>query len=281
MGSQLAGYASSSNTLLNFRTGYIKFIANAWADPEGELDYLKKYLNVKEVKKDIYLTSNILDCPEFTSLLPAGSDSLPWTAKVCLLLDPKTGPTWSESATAGWLGAYDNFTIVLPPAPADKDQYEAALAAYFQMFPTFLGHDYGKSEVNGSAADFVDFGNVLLQAIAQSWSNQKFNGYIDGKESEYTFKELLIANGVDCLTRFYGYNNPWNFSFVFKEAECVEWKPGENNEAGKWDDEEQLYNTIILSLPNKPASKKDDDVVGAVALASYNASGAHYPFTCP
>lgn len=287
MGVSIAGYASTSNTLLNFRTAYLRFVANAWGYTGGVDGYLADKFNATN-QNDIYITENILNNIEFKQLLPGytkGSDlSLPWTAQVKVRYDLKNGPEWDPGVTAGWSGPNDNFEILLPPKPGQgQDQYDMALAAYFQQFPTLLGHKRNSvTEVDGSAANFVEFGNVIMQAIAQSWSEDRFNGVIGNNEDEYTFRELLLDNGIKTLSRFYGYNNPWNFDVKFLKAEEI------INPAPYWDGDRwaggELYNTIILNMPNKPEAdncSRMNDVVRPVALATYNANGAHYPFTCP
>ena len=133
-------------------------------------------------------------------------------------------------------------------------------------------------ELDSSAPNFVEFGNVFLQAIALSWSKKTEQIGTHGE----TFRELLIKDSIATLSRFYGYNNPWNFNFIFKAAESVspefKWNPTTKN----WG---PIHNTIILNLPNRPEIKGEcsymPEVIRPVALASYNASGAHYPFSCP
>lgn len=296
MGVSIAGYASTSDTLLNFRTAYLRLIANAWGFSDGVKTggdgvgkFLEQFFGGSTDRQGVLTTGNILDKEEFCKLLPgakySNNNSLPWSAHVKVRYDKKNGPQWEPGITAGWSGPNDKFEILLPPAPKDTNQFDVALAAYFQQFPTLLGHNKeSTTEIDGSAADFVEFGNVIMQAIAQSWSKEKINGTINRKEGKYTFRDLLIANGIETLSRFYGYNNPWNFDIKFKKAEDeMTLKPSWDSRKQEWKGG-ALYNVIILNMPNKPEAQKNarmGDVIRPVALATYNANGAHYPFTCP
>lgn len=272
MGTPVAGYANGSDSLLRFRTAYLRAIALGWQD--------KKFLEM------LCKSNNILDDKFFQELMPDGKP-LPWSVHIKIHFDPKHGPTWLPGVSAGWVGGNDLFEILLPPKPDNPKEYSIAAANYFNQFPTLLGyrnlipHNPTPPTLDGSASDFVNFSNVLLEAIVLSWNQ-------DDKTSEKpqinikNIRTLLIDDGISVLSDLYGFNNPWNFDFKFIAAEDVDpnfiWNP----KTQSWGN---LYNTIILNFPNQPRHGIDPqyepELVDAIALSRYNISGAHYPFSCP
>lgn len=129
-----------------------------------------------------------------------------------------------------------------------------------------------------------------------------------------------VARGANLLSTYFGFNNPWNFNFCFLDAQNLnEILPIIGNERSTWDARSQrvysafltngdflriewdpahkawrnLFNVIDLNVPRNPLEtepcenqlKKEDqlvtNVVRANALALYNDSMSHYPFSCP
>ena len=205
MGTAVAGYGATSDLIVRFRSGYLKAIAKAWED--------ETFLN------SLCEQENILAWDEFVDLLP-GKTELPWTAHIEVKFDAAGGPQWAPGPTAGWIGPNDHFIIQLPPAPEDESEFPIALAEYFQQFPTLMGYKYdalsqeetGEEAAeyvgDGSAADFVNFGSVMLQAIALSWSSETAH-----EGNGRTFREELIAEGMATLSRFFGYQQPLELQF--------------------------------------------------------------------
>lgn len=285
MGTAIAGYTTSSDALLRFRTGYIRAIAEAWEN--------------EEFMEELLVQRDVLSWKPFVNLLPNGKD-LPWTAKV-QIRRRDDGPLWTPGITAGWLGSDDCFEIMLPETPDDHNDFENALGQYNQMFPTLLGHKYSildtegqklsKEEagadpsIDGAAIEFVNFSNVLLQAIALSWASDSHEkSGKKGSDELIDFRSKLAEDGVSVLSKYFGFNNPWNFEFRFILPENLDdpKKYRWNCETKRWG---ELYNTIKLNYPHKPKQGENDPYIAStvrtVALANYNASGLHYPFSCP
>lgn len=274
MATVVSGYSASSDSLVRFRSGYIKAIAKAWSDPVYQDRLCSK--------------ENILDWDEFNNLLPEGK-KLPWSAQVTIhtragkdISGFDTQTRWMPGPTAGWFGADDGFVVNLPPAPTDEKDYAEALATYNQMFPTILGLDPNKekdeSTADGIDEDFTNFGCVLLQAIALCWATKD----VDPNNNEINkpnFESLLVENGVEALSSFFGFNNPWNFKISFIHSASSENKATWNEEGKNWND---LYNKVVLNYPVAPAGNDEfsEDKMKIVALGSYNACGMYYPFTC-
>lgn len=287
MGTVIAGYTTSSDSLLRFRTGYLRAISKAWKCP----NFLKS----------LTTTDNIIELPQFLDLMP-GKKRLPWTAKININLDEKNGPRWSPGVTAGWFGPNDKIEIMLPEAPKNSEDYNDAITQYFQKFPTLLGKKFTASKRNnlncktdqtppesnddtkiitdntstdadGSSLEFINFSNCIIQGIVLSWVN------MDPLGDPYSgLRDDMLEHGLSALTRFTGANNPWNFDIKFITNPC---------ELG-WDDTKkcwgELYNKITVNFPLSPEKTMDKEhakFMEPIALAVYNSSGAHYPFTCP
>lgn len=277
---------------------------------------------------------------------------LPWSAKVTVMVNAE-GPAYEPLITAGWMGPDDTFGVVIPPAPDDPKDYSMAIAAYLQQFPTLLGYVQDKSGINqwefdSGEPNFLAFSNMYAQGIPFCWSdlsvaqlrdqmagNMKVLNRIPSEN--HTFAYLLTNalfndqgiltlaenhehRGAYTLSKYFGFNNPWNFKFLFMDARNINeklkgikppqpsvlpntldygqlfYKNGQFQEI-KWDSAKKewqnLFNIVTLNFPADPtvpvaptlttqtsADAQIDGIVEAHALAIYNQSIAHYPFTC-
>lgn len=261
MATPISGYTTTPSSIVRFRSAYLLAIAKSWE-------------NVK-FRDQLCSSENVLDLEEFREYLD--NQKLPWSVHVKVRPNNSTvdnfdmSTHWLPGPTAGWFGMNDKFEIHLPPKPTNREDITMALATYNKMFPTLLGVNSSNRLENNEVAseDFVNFSCALLQAIALCWASTE----------ELNYEKLLVEEGLEALTSFIGFNNPWNFNIKFispdSESNPALW----NDETKVWDN---LFNKIILNYPNPPVNDNNEiqDDVRNIALASYNSGGAGYPFTC-
>jgi len=272
MATTIAGECSSFKSMVNFRVAYLKALALSWSDPDIEEDFTNG--------------KNILEKPMFTKLL---TEPIHWTAVVTVTKNKKDAhldTQWLPGATASWFGLNDKFVINLPAAPENPSDYAIALASYNQIFPTLMGIKPGSDEgMEGVSEDFISFSNALLQAIALCWATKnkekpeesKILNCASDNLNSYNFAYLLEQYGLEALTSFIGFRNPWDFNFAFKEAPTAKW----DNANQQWIN---LYNEVHLNYAIPPANNElyglESGAIKAIALAQYNASSEGYPFSC-
>ena len=273
-----------SNTILSFKTAYLSAVAKSWVDP--------KFADVfhKEGESSIltFLENNSGSPKQFIN---------PWKNLVInFLKDDGADLHWDPIKTGRWVGDDDRLTIYFPEDPGVDHRVEA-LAKYNFIFPTFMGKIKSNFEMlfdeesqqsivdvlnekhipipailNMGVADFdlLDFSATVLKAISLYWEDEHFKGSIINKRDNFSDKTPM-------LSKWFGYNNPWNFILNFKDN-----KPFNLNKACEC---ETLYPANIISLgkpknPKNPNEKQDDKAILPIALAAYNDDGNSYPFTC-
>jgi ribosomally synthesized peptide (two-chain TOMM family) len=109
-----------------------------------------------------------------------------------------------------------------------------------------------------------------LRAIALYWEDPSFKEELLNPDGDHTDKTAV-------LSKFFGYNNPWNFAINFKECKTFI--------LDKDDDSEFDYPANIISLgkprkPELPGGPNSSKGIYPIALAAYNDDGKSYPFTC-
>jgi ribosomally synthesized peptide (two-chain TOMM family) len=255
----------STSNLVDFRTTYLRAIAQAWVDP-AFLNELATPGGGAKALDDFF--------------------GYRWPWADLTLTFRKHGAEWNPAETGGWFGTLRDAIVVhapLSPArvkglgPADHTR---AIAAYYQQRPTFLGPNGkgGAGDANaasgtpghggplnlqaydpglGSWDSFLHLGAATFRAMALAWHNE-------------TFRHELCDNSVRALEGWLGYNSPWNFKIQFVDAsdECV-WNHAKNQWA-------LVPNELVLWLPRPPA----DEGIRPIALTAYNNTGEAYPFTC-
>ncbi len=249
------------NQLMNFRLAYLRAIAKAWND-EGFKEILTTTENLLESEDPVIL--------ELFSNVHLGNISVK-------IIDYEENPSeWHPKKAAGWIGPDDYFHINLPGTPHVEEQAQA-LAAYYELFPTIFGAGNNEEEIEtedrkpvvggplpqGLGVDpesFLDFGGVTLRAVALAWNDKTF---LD----ELTKDNLKDKTPV--LSKYLGYNNPWNFNILFNYCDDFTWN------GASWSDSFP-NNRVVLHYPRKP----DDISYEAIALTSYNNTGPEYPFSC-
>ncbi|MCL1123957.1 BMA_0021/BMA_0022 family TOMM bacteriocin [Shewanella surugensis] len=290
-----------SNTILSFKTAYLSAVAKSWVDKNFEEDFHREGEN------------NLLTFLEEHSGSPKQFIN-PWkNLTINFLKDKKSGTNfledglhWDPIKTGRWVGDDDRLTIYLPRDPEDPllknnnvpnmiDNRVEALAKYNFIFPTFMGkiksnfemllneknqHEFIKllienevpipSILTMGVADFdlLDFSATVLRAISLYWEDDTFKTSIINVDDNYSDKTPI-------LSKWFGYNNPWNFIINFKK--CDSFYLLKANEA------QYPANVISLGKPKKPHNpngNQNDKAVLPIALAAYNDDGNSYPFTC-
>jgi ribosomally synthesized peptide (two-chain TOMM family) len=246
---------AAEDPLIQLRLAYLRAVARSWRDA----DFRAKLTSAEDVQGLLQMECGL--CVSWPCLDIRVRHS-----------DPVL--RWNPIQVGGWMGPDDEFEIALPSPPPVESHRPEALAAYYQRFPTLLGTALmvaqkqpqamalvvagssgasGGSEVPTSAV-LLPFGAVILRAIALSWA--------DAEVREALLRE---SDARPVLSRFFGYNSPFNFRVRFAAIEL----------AG--DSFASLRNRILLNYPQVPAGPK---ALWPVALTAYNDTGAAYPFTC-
>lgn len=256
----------SAEPLLEFRLAYLRAIARSWQDEA----YRSELLDQEDIQP---LLHRDFDLATLWPMLDIGLHIDP---------DPSMRAEWKPMLTAGWVGPDDAFLIVLPQQP-DAGQEPEALAAYYQLFPNFMGSadSFEKPKPNGAQAELptglgipgagpgslLAFGGVVLRAIALAWRSPEF--LVDLTRDSHVDKAPV-------LSQWLGYNNPFNFEILFNTNPRLTW----DGAKGKWnlknDDGSLIKNAIRLNYPLAPV----ETGMRAIALTSYNNTGSAYPFTC-
>jgi len=272
--------------LLQFRLAYLRLLARTWRDQE-----FKKKIFHLDTEKHGYITDDIQD----TLVGEEFACTTRWrNLSVQLFESTVHGQKvqWSEKNAVGWIGPNDQFEITLPNCPAQTEYMADALAAYYQIFPTILGPAYtcplsgGRLHIEqspnptamgipgGGVGSFLAFGSVILRAVILSWK-------------DLNFRDDLINAGEDAgpiLAKWFGFNMPFNFFIKFKHhPNRPDFEGHYDNKNNKWIWKTEnevgnpiIWNKVILNYPTCPESED----IRPIALASYNNTGAAYPFTC-
>ena len=280
----------SNNDLIDFRTAYLRLIARTWLSDE----YAQEVVSMTAQKLIVHLEKEYGHVWAWPALDPVLKDQ---------------GAVWSPQETGGWHGEgfsgqiklmlpLDSSCIKGPPKNRTK-----ALADFYELRPSIFGknrkakHPEGADGADdkkldqayplglGDLRDFLEFGGVLLRAIALVWGNSV--------GEEFVAKLQDRTSCLPALAGWLGYTSPWNMNIVIENDPNAAWNgllTDETPEAiddnkhiwrNGWLDrktgaETIQHNQMILYLPRCP---KDPQVL-PVALASYNQTGPAYPFTC-
>jgi ribosomally synthesized peptide (two-chain TOMM family) len=110
--------------------------------------------------------------------------------------------------------------------------------------------------------DFAAFNVALVAAMAQAWHDKEF-------------RALLLIDAATALHTIRDYTIPWDFTIRINEDKKSKWLAWtEQSGPSHWAFEEKQI--LRLNLPSRPSQVETEPV----ALATYNAAGSEYPFTC-
>lgn len=258
----------SAEPLLEFRLAYLRGVARSWQDDAYRRELLDQQDIQPMLRRDFGLPTM---WPQVDIRLFQNPD-------------PDMRAEWKPMQTSGWVGPDDSFIIVLPQAPSSHAA--EALAAYYQVFPNFMGGAVafeapeastaglmkaalptGLGIPGGGEGSLLAFGGLVLRAIALAWQSPEF--LFDLTRDPDTDKAPV-------LSQWLGYNNPFNFKILFTTNSAFTW----DTARGEWNlenaDGSPIKNGLLLNYPNAPV----EEGMRAIALTSYNNTGDPYPFTC-
>ncbi len=263
--------------LMDFRISYLKAISLAWNDDE--------------FKNKLLESDNVLDL--FSSRGERdrfNSYQNPFSNLIVTVSDSHE-VKWDDSLINNWFGPNDYIDIYLPEKPQNDSDSAEALAQFYYLFPDIMGpikkngssldNSQGSSVLSrgsqssqlGISGDkFTDFGALMLKVISLSWENNKFLDELYSASGPEDAKDNQRFDSSPVLSKYFAYNNPWNFNLRFRSAENFKFE--EVNGLKQWVNIPS--NHINLWFPSAPKSEK----IRPIALASYNSNGAAYPFTC-
>jgi ribosomally synthesized peptide (two-chain TOMM family) len=268
--------------LMLFRTIYLRSVAEAWANK----DFHKKLIH-----------DPVSAMREFFGF------EWPWP-HVCELRVEETtqfewiGDDWVWTPCQG-----ESLTLRVPlePRGIEPSQRAMALADFYRQRSSIFTDDWdtqygpdgpkhpeakhGESVSTGFGGElgpgsgppaggyvpgpevFANFKVVLLAAIARAWEDSKFRRKL----------ELDTATGLHAIRE---YELPWKLLIRVVDDVGAKWNPpGDQTKHPRkhqsfWSHDKK--NVLRLLLPSQP----DEPACEPLALASYNATGAQFPFTC-
>ena len=233
------------------RAAYLRSIAKAWRDPA----YQKALAGASH-----------------NPLFPRGALDLlerefkfkfPFNIKLSISDQEALRPRFEPTYSTGWIGFADDFKVYLPPAPSGKGEEgdpASVLARYSQEFPSLLGQ--AQEEGIEAPDDFGNVGLITARLIALIWQDEVTRKAVYAVDDA----RALVQDTMDFIF-------PWNFRLKFVEAKVKGFQKSTTADP-YW--EAFPRSEITLHLPMPP----DDPDSKAVAIASYNATGGQYPFTC-
>ena len=285
---------TNGDSLLEFRTVWLSAIAKAWIEPSFKAE--------------------LVDSSAAEHVLRKTFDyDWPWEGTLTLKVFDGKGCDWIGD---NWVwprdvAGGDGMTLFVPldpptgahSKPLDPAEHAVALSDYYRMRPSLLtavgplqswsfnvssalwnhlsqgvspiskapnqltrsAQRYASPAPEGGLvpdeSEFASFEVALIYAISKAWENEVFRRY-------------LQENPEFAIATCHGYQPPMALDLKIVNDEGAKWDSGARLPSGKW---QNLRPTVLkLGIPQKPQDVRDF----SIALASYNATGAQYPFTC-
>lgn len=288
-----------SDSLMDFRTAYLRAIGFVWSRPDSHPDVLQ-----------------LLDpsINALTTLKLLFGAEVNWNAHVRFTwnADATKRPQWRPRLSGGWVGGDDHhrITTYVPDATclAATATPAEALAAYYAVSPTLFGTIEKTPVVGGGGFDirlgsfetFEQFGGVFLRMLGLVWR-------IAGEPALAGLPAELFGPTPElAFQRWLGYRWPWAMDMAFVKCTkdpqlladgtyvpfCMSYAPNTGWEfsrvsaAGVKQPSEAGVppNEVLLSIPDRPMTEASvpvrDIVIEPLALAAYNQTGELYPLTC-
>lgn len=279
-----------SNALLQFRTLYLQAIARAWEDSSFYSDLVTDVEGSPDYGTGAYGGDKLsLIYSTFTSM------NSPWEHLEVKIIKrfsdnggsiSNPGTQWSTQSDLEWIGPNGFFIVNIPQSPAKKEDQAEALAAYYHLFPTFIGPHISSSESlplqTNANTDYMatvpppvsegdsfqerllNFGEVTHRVISLAWTDENFASAITAPQ---------LNNASDILVTHFGYHTPWDFNILFRQPSGFQWYSNESKNKGYLSIPK---NVVVFNFPEKPAT----GVSLPIALTEDNLKGSNYPFTC-
>lgn len=272
---------SVGDKLTEFRTVYLRAIAQAWIDPKFRAEFLEN---------------------PSRALQATFQFEWPWDS-IVLRVKAHDKFVWTGSDWAWPANEEDSLTLYIPEAvkspptssthdPILPEEQARALADYYKQRPSLFGTSRdsassGANKTNTShqllqgaswefsgdsaliggfmpdARGFLNLEVALVSAMAKAWANTQF-------------RRILFEDTCLALKSVRGYKTPWNMKVRFQPDPAASWNAGtaQTPGASRW--RVLTPHALELCLPTAPQDARDQ----AIGLATYNATGAEYPFTC-
>jgi ribosomally synthesized peptide (two-chain TOMM family) len=293
-----ASLTNVSGSLLDFRTTWLRAVALAWSTSKDGKDFKSDLLaNPKQALENYF------------------GFKWPWTGILDFSVTPVDEFMWIGTDWVWPSNQEDSLTLSLPIYPKQVtgaaigvSERAIALADYYRARPSIFGRSSGSSpddsslitsaavamnaQQAGSIAQFViandplnvgpqqappggylpsgflDFEVVLTSAIAEAWENPNFAAVIT------TAKAPGPSAVRAALSTIQNYQVPWKLCINVVNDPTARWTARNGITPSSWDD--FTPHLLALNLPQAPPPPEQQ----SIALASYNATGAEYPFSC-
>lgn len=282
--------------LMNFRTMFLRAVAQAWADPE--------------------FRKQLLAAPE-QALWAYFQYRWPWpNACELQVVDSKHRFNWTHNEWVWSNALHEDLFVYVPldPDAIDAKDHAVALADYYRARESLFQDDWGEHDnpnpqipqcekpsvprptprlnerermeqgqssgfgviseqtplpaegLVPSDNDFAAFQVALLAAMGRAWQDLEY-------------RELLQRDAIKALAAIRGYKLPWDIGLRVQHDPGARWNPPhlQSNRPicqSYWSLPRKAI--LRLALPERPERLVSEPI----ALAMYNATGAIYPFTC-
>jgi ribosomally synthesized peptide (two-chain TOMM family) len=282
----------SMNKLMEFRTTFLRAIAEAWFDSSFKTALLgKDSITALEAKFPPYkwgwpgtCTLQILESKPLDRQIPDGQSQFQWIDDAWVyspdlkdgltLYLPLDGNKIPEKQRARALGDYyrqyaslfsDDWGIA-PSPPSSLVTEPQTMEKPHPLATPVIGPN-SAAPIGGfvpSDEEFAAFKVALLGAMAKAWQDD-------------SFKAMLTIDAAAALSAIRSYKLPWNMKIKIAEDKEAQWCQPRDPLADPrsfWI--QRIPNVLRLYFPDKP----EDVRAEPMALAMYNATGAEFPFTC-
>lgn len=251
------------DSMMQFRLSYLRLVAFAWESPAN-------YAALTTAADPYtFFTMFGLPRPDWTIALELAA---PTTKLAASRFDPAN--------TGGWIGPKAELSIDFPAAPANPNDWAAAMTAYYARLPTPFGDPVPPAPGSGVSSgagghgmghmsDAFVLGAVIIRALALSWSDAAFRSELFPNPPNPT----RPINGA--LEDYFGYRLPWNMELLAKD-DGRSFLPAVGG-VGLGNFDQDPVNKIKMFVPQPPPGAPNK----AIALAAYNQTGDQYPLTCP
>jgi ribosomally synthesized peptide (two-chain TOMM family) len=280
------------NKLMEFRTTFLRAIAEAWFDSSFRAALLgQDSIGALEARFPPYkwgwpgtCALEILECKPLDRQILNDQSQFQWIDDAWVyspdlkdgltLYLPLDGDKIPERQRARALGDYyrqyaslfsDNWGIA--PSPPSSLVAETQTLEKLPFLQTPVIGSNSAAPIGGfvpSDEEFAAFKVALLGAMAKAWQDN-------------SFKTMLTIDATAALCAIRDYKLPWNMKIKIAEDTNAQWSQPSDPLAATlsfWI--QRTPNILRLYFPEKP----EDVRAEPMALAMYNATGSEYPFTC-